>query len=59
MYNLFKYSKNYGKTTGSLWKYYRDESNSSIDDDDNITHSVLNSESFDYKESFMENGVTR
>ena len=28
------------------------------DDDDNITHSILNSESFDYKASFMENGVT-
>ena len=25
MYNLFEYSKNYKKTTGSLWIYYRDE----------------------------------
>ena len=24
MYNLIEYSKNYGKTTGSLWNYYRD-----------------------------------
>ena len=24
MYNLFEYSKNYRKTTGSLWDYYRD-----------------------------------
>ena len=24
-YNLFEYSKNYRKTTGSLWNYYRDE----------------------------------
>ena len=46
------------KTTGRLWNYYRDEPNSSTDDDDNITHSTLNSESFDYKASFMENGVT-
>ena len=23
-YNLLKYSKNYRKTTGSLWNYYRD-----------------------------------
>ena len=22
MYNLLEYSKNYGKTTGSLWNYY-------------------------------------
>ena len=25
MYNLFEYSKNCTKTTGSLWNYYRDE----------------------------------
>ena len=25
MYNLFEYSKNYKKTTSSLWNYYRDE----------------------------------
>ena len=25
MYNLNKYSKNYRKTTGSLWNYYRDQ----------------------------------
>ena len=24
MYNLIEYSKNYGKTKGSLWNYYRD-----------------------------------
>ena len=24
MYNLIRYSKNYRKTTGSLWNYYRD-----------------------------------
>ena len=56
MYNLFEYSKNYKKTTGSLWNYYRDEPNTSTDNN-NITHSILNSESFDYKASFMENGV--
>ena len=25
MYNLLEYSKNYRKTTGGLWNYYRDE----------------------------------
>ena len=55
-YNLLEYIKNYKKTTGSLWNYYRDEPNSGTDN--NITHSILNSESFDYKASFMENGVT-
>ena len=57
MYNLLEYTKNYRKTTGSLWNYYRDEPSSGIDDD-NITHSILNAESFDYKANFMENGVT-
>ena len=37
MYNVLEYSKNYKKTTGSLWNYYRDELNNSTDDD-NITH---------------------
>ena len=25
MYSLIEYRKNYRKTTGSLWNYYRDE----------------------------------
>ena len=25
MYNLIEYSDNYAKTSGSLWRYYRDE----------------------------------
>ena len=58
MYNLLEYSKNYRKTTVSLWNYYRDEPSSTIGAN-NITHSVFNSESFDYKASFMENGVTQ
>ena len=57
MYNLLEYSKNYRKTTGSLCNYYRDELNSSTDDND-IMHSILNSGSFDYKANFIENGVT-
>ena len=57
MYNLLEYSKNYKKTTGSLWNYYRDEPSSTIGDS-NITHSILNSESFDYKANLMENCVT-
>ena len=28
MYNLIEYSKTYSKTSGSLWNYYRDKSNS-------------------------------
>ena len=58
MYNLLEYSKNYKKTTGSLWNYYKDEPSSGTDAN-NIIHSILNSESFDYKGDFMENGVTQ
>ena len=58
MYNLLEYRKNYRKTTGSLWNYYRDEPKSGTDDN-NITHSILNSESFDYKANFLENDVTQ
>ena len=57
MYNLLEYSKNYKKTSGSLWNYYRDEPSSTIADN-NITYSILNSESFDYKAISVENGVT-
>ena len=39
------------KTTGSLWNYYGDEPNSSTDNE-NITHSILNSKSFYYKANF-------
>ena len=59
MYNLLEYSKNYKKTTGTLWNYYRDEPNSGTYNNNNIIHSILNSESFDYKANFMENGVTQ
>ena len=33
MYNLLEYSKNYRKTTGSLWTYYRDEPNNILGGD--------------------------
>ena len=48
MYNLLEYSKNYKIIIGSLWNYNRDEP-----DNDNITHSILNSESFNYKANFI------
>ena len=46
MYNLLEYSKNYKKTTGSLWNYYRDESMDPLSSD---------SESFKYKTSITGN----
>ena len=32
MYNLIEYSGNYGKTSGRLWQYYRDEPNDNLAD---------------------------
>ena len=52
MYNVLEYSQNYKKITGSLWYFYRDEPNSSTDNN-NVTHSILNSKSFDYKTNFI------
>ena len=51
MYNLLEYSKNYEKTSGSLFNYYRDEPKEhTINDGNNaINISIRNSESFDYK----------
>ena len=54
MYNLLEYSKNYKNTTKSLWNYYRDEPNSDTDNN-NITHTILNPKSFDYKANFISN----
>ena len=51
MYNLLEYSKNYEKTSGSLFNYYRDEpSEITIGAGNNaINISIRNSKSFDYK----------
>ena len=51
MYNLLEYSKNYEKTSGSLFNYYRDgPSEITIGAGNNaINISIKNSKSFDYK----------
>ena len=59
MYNLIEYSKNYRKTTGSLWNYYRDVPNNPPLDDDPPTINynadpITYSESFKYKSSITE-----
>ena len=59
MYNLTKYSKNYRKTTGSLWNYYRDEPNSGLGgDDNNINYSIENSNILIIKQAVQENCKT-
>ena len=53
MFNLIEYSKNFIKTTGSLWNYYRDEPNNPFADDYNADP-ITNSASFKYKSSLVE-----
>ena len=48
MYNLLEYSKNYRKTTGSIWDYYRDE----LTSDGEINH-YWGPKFFDFKLSIM------
>ena len=45
MYNLFEYSKNYKKTTGTLWNYYRDEPSNPLS---------TNAESFNTRQALQE-----
>ena len=55
MYNLLEYSKNYRKTIGSLYNYYRDE----LSDDNNpnnfLNNNVVNSSGFKYKNKITGN----
>ena len=40
---MLEYSKNYSKTSGSLWNYYRDELNDKTNDDNDPNRNVTNS----------------
>ena len=55
MRNLLEYSKNYRKTIGSLYNYYRDE----LSDDNNpnnfLNTNVVNSSAFEYKNKITDN----
>ena len=54
MYNLLEYSKNYKKTIGSLYNYYRDE----LTDDENNNFAnigLINSNAFKYKNKIIGN----
>ena len=50
MYSLLEYSKNFKKTAGSFWNYYRDEPNNPPTDNYNADP-ITNSESFKCKSS--------
>ena len=51
MYNLLEYSKNYSKTSGSLWNYYMDELTDDTNYNNNPNKNVINSKLFKYKKS--------
>ena len=53
MYNLLKYSKNYRKTIGSLYNYYRDELSDDADDNNFDNIKVINSNTFKYKNKII------
>ena len=55
MYNLLEYSKNYSKTFGSLWNYYRDQLTDETNHDNGPNKNVINSQSFKYKTSITGN----
>ena len=55
MYNLSEYSKNYRKTIGSLYNYYRDELSDDADDNNFDNIKVVNSDTFKYKSKIIGN----
>ena len=52
VYNLIEYNKNYSKTLGSLWNYFRIETNSGAVE--NINYSIKDSKSFNDKKVLQE-----
>ena len=55
MYNLLEYSKNYRKTIGSLYNYYRDELSDDAYDNNFDNIKVVNSNKFKYKNKIIGN----
>ena len=55
MYNLLEYSKNYRKTIGSLYNYYRDELSDDVNDNNFDNIKVVNSNTFKYKNKIIGN----
>ena len=55
MYNLLEYSKNYRKTIGSLYNYYRDELSTDNNPNNFLNNNVVNSSAFTYKNKITGN----
>ena len=55
MHNLLEYSKNYRKTIGSLYNYYRDELDDDADLNNHPNNNVVSSNAFQYKNKLLGN----
>ena len=58
MYNLLEYSKNYRKTIGSFYNYYRDELSDDNNNNNNnnfLNNNVANSNTNNYKNKINGN----
>ena len=55
MCNLLEYIKNYRKTIGSLYNYYRDELSDDADDNNFDNIKIVNSNTFKYKNKIIGN----
>ena len=55
MYNLLEYRKNYIKTIGSFYNYYRDELSNDPDNTNHDNIKVVNSNAFKYKNKIIGN----
>ena len=55
MYHLLEYSKNYRKTIGSFYNYYRDELSNDADDNNFDNIKVVNSNTFKYRNKIIGN----
>ena len=55
MYNLLEYSKNYRKTIGSLYNYYRDKLSNDNNPNNFPNTNVINANTFEYKNKITGN----
>ena len=55
MYNLLEYIKNYRKTIGSLYNYYRDQLNDDANLNNFANNNAVSSNSFQYKNKIIRN----
>ena len=55
MYNLLEYSKNYRKTIGSIYNYYRNELDDDADLNNHPNNNVVSSSAFQYKSKLLGN----